>query len=74
MVGFCLALAHYSFFLALLAFFLSSSKATKYVTGDEKEGGMRTWLQVLCNGAMATELSLLYLIDVGSADLPVDFR
>ena len=30
--------------------------------------------QVLCNGAMATELSLLYLLDVGSADLPVDFR
>ena len=23
---------------------------------------------------MATELSLLYLLDVGSADLPVDFR
>ena len=31
-------------------------------------------LQVLCNGAMATELALLYLLDVGSADLPVDFR
>jgi len=73
-VGFCLSLAHYSFFLALLAFFLSSSKAVKYVQGAENEGGMRTWLQVLCNGAMATELSLLYLLDVGSADLPVDFR
>ena len=31
-------------------------------------------LQVLCNGAMATQLALLYLLDVGSADLPVDFR
>ena len=31
-------------------------------------------LKVLCNGGMATELSLLYLLDVGSADLPVDFR
>ena len=31
-------------------------------------------VQVLCNGAMATELALLYLLDVGSADLPVDFR
>merc|ERR1712010_176093 len=30
--------------------------------------------QVLCNGAMATQLALLYLLDVGSADLPVDFR
>ena len=31
-------------------------------------------VQVLCNGAMATELALLYLLDVGSSDLPVDFR
>ena len=46
MVGFCLALAHYSFFMALVAFFLSSSKATKYVQGVEKKGGLRTWLQV----------------------------
>jgi uncharacterized membrane protein len=80
-VGFCLSLAHYSFFLSLLAFFVSSSKATKYkqevkktFEADFKEGGQRTWLQVLCNGAMATQLSLLYLLDVGSADLPIDFR
>ena len=42
--------------------------------GDFKEGGQRNWLQVLCNGGMALELSLLYLLDLGSADLPVDFR
>ena len=52
-VGFCLSLAHYSFFLSLLCFFISSSKATKYkqeakrqVEDDFREGGMRTWLQV----------------------------
>merc|ERR1712002_1309825 len=80
-VGFCLSLAHYSFFLCLIAFFLTSSKATKYkqevkakVEEDFKEGGQRNWLQVLCNGGMAFELSLLYLLDIGSADLPVDFR
>merc|ERR1739845_78023 len=80
-VGFTLTLAHYSFFLCLLAFFISSSKATKYkqevkkeIEEDFKEGGQRNWLQVLCNGGMATELSLLYLLDIGSADLPVDFR
>ena len=33
-----------------------------------------TFPQVFCNGAMATELALLYLLDVGSADLPIDFR
>ena len=31
-------------------------------------------LQVLCNGGMAMELSLLYLLDIGSLELPVDFR
>lgn len=81
LVGFCLTLAHVSFLFALLLFFLSSSKATKFkqnikkkFESDFKEGGQRNWLQVLCNGGMATELSLLYLLDVGSADLPVDFR
>jgi len=82
LVGFLLCLAHYSFFLCLLAFFVSSSKATRYrqevkaaIEGTEfKEGGQRNWLQVLCNGGMAMELSLLYLLDIGSSDLPVDFR
>jgi len=81
LVGFCLTLAHYSFFFCLFAFFFTSSKATKYrqdikkkIEEDFKEGGQRNWLQVLCNGGMATELALLYLLDVGSADLPVDFR
>eukprot|EP00088_Acartia_fossae_P042594 TRINITY_DN4477_c0_g1_i1.p1 TRINITY_DN4477_c0_g1~~TRINITY_DN4477_c0_g1_i1.p1 ORF type:complete len:330 (+),score=38.73 TRINITY_DN4477_c0_g1_i1:126-1115(+) len=81
LVGFCLTLAHYSFFFCLIAFFFTSSKATKYrqdikskIEDDFKEGGQRNWLQVLCNGGMATELALLYLLDVGSSDLPVDFR
>ena len=80
-IGFILGLSHYSFFLCLLAFFTSASKATKFKAEvkktfemDFKEGGMRNWLQVLCNGGMALELSLLYLLDIGSADLPVDFR
>jgi len=77
LVGFCLSLAHYSFFLALLAFFISSSKAVRYrhlVTQSGGQEAPRTWLQVLCHGVMATILSLLYVLDVGSADLPVDFR
>merc|ERR1712071_384261 len=80
-VGFTLTLAHYSFLASLLFFFISSSKATKYrqdvkknFEEDFKEGRQRDWLQVLCNGFMATQLALLYLLDIGSADLPVDFR
>jgi len=79
-VGFVLTLANFSFFLCLLVFFISSSKITKFKSevkrsfeAEFKEGGQRNWVQVLCNGGMALELSLLYLLDVGSADLPVDF-
>ena len=52
-VGFCLTLAHYSFFLCLLTFFVSSSKVTKFKEEEKrkfevdfKEGGQRNWLQV----------------------------
>ena len=31
-------------------------------------------IQVFCTGGTATWLAVLYLLDVGSADLPVDFR
>merc|ERR1712010_223433 len=73
-VGFTLSLAHYSFFLSLNKATKFKQEVKKTFESDFKEGGQRTWLQVLCNGAMATELALLYLLDVGSADLPVDFR
>jgi len=81
MVGFLLTLANYSFFLSLLAFFVSSNRAMKYKeevkkTLDEtyRAGCLRNWLDILCSSGMALELSLLYLIDIGSADLPIDFR
>lgn len=35
--------------------------------------GQRNWVQVLCNGGMATQLALLYLIDCGSCERPIDF-
>ena len=34
-----------------------------------KAGGKRNWAQVLCNGGIATELAILYLIDVGSSGM-----
>jgi len=71
--GFVLSLAHYSFFLSLLAFLVSSSRASKYKKAGAK-GDQRSLLQVFCTGGTATWLAVLYLLDVGSADLPVDFR
>lgn len=36
-------------------------------------GGQRTWIQVFCNGAVATELALLYMIENGPGEIPIDF-
>lgn len=35
--------------------------------------GKRNWVQVLCNGGMAMQLGLLYLLDCGSSERPIDF-
>lgn len=36
--------------------------------------GKRNWVQVLCNGGMAMQLALLYLLDCGSSERPIDFQ
>ncbi|XP_054301412.1 transmembrane protein 19 isoform X2 [Pongo pygmaeus] len=36
-------------------------------------GGQRNWIQVFCNGAVPTELALLYMIENGPGEIPVDF-
>ncbi len=36
-------------------------------------GGQRNWLQVFCNGGVPTQLALLYMIEVGPGEIPVDF-
>ncbi|XP_060877359.1 transmembrane protein 19 [Metopolophium dirhodum] len=80
-VGFVLTLSSYGFLACLLTFFVTSSRATKFrsktkkqLEPDFKEGGQRNWIQVLCNGGMATQLALLYILDVGCGELPVDFK
>ncbi|XP_076647615.1 transmembrane protein 19 [Halictus rubicundus] len=79
-VGFILTLTSYVHLACLFTFFVTSSKATKFrahkkrkLEADYKEGGQRNWIQVLCNGGMATQLALLYLLDVGCGEHPVDF-
>ncbi|CAH0715670.1 unnamed protein product, partial [Brenthis ino] len=78
---FILTLSNYCFLADLLVFFFTSSKATKYrphlkrkIEEDFKEGGQRNWVQVLCNGGMAAQLALLYLLDVGASEKPIDFE
>lgn len=79
-VGFILTIANFSFFTSLLMFFLSSSKLTKWkgeakkrLDSEYKEGGQRNWVQVFCNGAVPTELALLYMIENGPGEIPIDF-
>lgn len=36
-------------------------------------GGQRNWIQVICNGGMATQLAILYLLDVGYGERPIDW-
>lgn len=80
LVGFILTMANVSFFSALLAFFISSSRLTRFggeqkkkIDAEYKEGGQRNWVQVLCNGGVPTELALLYMIEAGPGEIPVDF-
>lgn len=79
-VGFVCTLSSYCFLGTLLTFFLSSSKATKFKSHlkmkfekDFKEGGQRNWVQVLCNSGMAVQLCILYLLDIGSMERPINF-
>ncbi|XP_043735430.1 transmembrane protein 19 isoform X2 [Cervus elaphus] len=79
-VGFILTIANFSFFTSLLMFFLTSSKLTKWkgeakkrLDSEYKEGGQRNWIQVFCNGAVPTELALLYMIESGPGEIPIDF-
>lgn len=80
LTGFILTLTSFAHLACLMAFFVSSSKATKFRMNkkkrfdcDFKEGGQRNWIQVLCNGGMASQLALLYLLDVGCGERPIDF-
>ncbi|GFR96268.1 transmembrane protein 19 [Elysia marginata] len=80
-VGFILTVSCVRFFASLLAFFLAASKATVYrseakkkVEADFKEGGQRNWVQVVSNGGPACVFAILYMWEVGSLDVPVNFN
>ncbi|RWS10469.1 transmembrane protein 19-like protein [Dinothrombium tinctorium] len=80
-IGFILTLSNYCFSASLFAFFVTSSRATKYkqslkkkFEAEHKEGGQRNWVQVICNGGVACELAILYMIERGIAgEIPINF-
>ncbi|XP_068132774.1 transmembrane protein 19 [Hyperolius riggenbachi] len=80
LIGFLLTVSNFSFFSALLTFFWTSSKLTKWrgdlkksYDSEYKEGGQRSWVQVLCNGGVPAELALLYMVENGPGETPIDF-
>lgn len=80
-VGFILTLSSYCFTAGLLVFFYSSIRLTKYKAREKRkfeenyqESGQRNWTQVLCNGGVAAQMSLLYLMERGcGGEIPVNF-
>ena len=80
-VAILLSLASPAYLLSLAGFFFSSSRATKFRSdvkrkfeADFKEGGQRTWAQVLCNGGMAAVLAAFHLVECGAGARPIDFQ
>uniref|UniRef100_UPI00358E242A transmembrane protein 19 n=1 Tax=Myxine glutinosa TaxID=7769 RepID=UPI00358E242A len=80
LVGVLLTAASFCFFLALFTFFISSTCLTRWraVTKQKidphyQSGGQRNWLQVFCNGGIPSKLALIYLVEVGPRELPIDF-
>lgn len=37
-------------------------------------GGQRNWIQVVCNGGVAAWLAIIYMIEVGCTELPINFK
>ncbi|KAI0231759.1 Transmembrane protein 19 [Lamellibrachia satsuma] len=79
-VGFVISLSNYCFLAALLVFFVSGSKLTKFRADQKrsleenfKEGGQRNWVQVVCNAGVATELALILMVESGCGEFLVDF-
>lgn len=76
-----LSISSHAFLACLATFFFSSSRATKFRSNEKrkfendfKDGeGRRNWAQVICNAGMPTQLALLYLLDCGYGERPIDF-
>lgn len=79
-IGFLLTISNYCFSTSLIVFFFTASSVTKFrsvkkrqLEENFKEGGRRNWVQVLCNGLIAAAIALIYTIDIGLKETPVNF-
>lgn len=80
-MGFIETLSNLCMMATTIAFFLAGTKATKYKQAsktfdeqDVKSSGRRNWIQVISNGGVGMEISILLLIEKGPAnELPINF-
>lgn len=56
-----------------MIFLLRRKHFLSFLSGCFLLGGQRNWVQVFCNGAVPTELALLYMIENGPGEIPIDF-
>lgn len=78
--GFVLTLTNYCFATSLLTFFTTSSIATHFKSDrkrrfedDFETSARRNWIQVVCNGGVATQMALFYLMEAGPLETVIDF-
>lgn len=80
-VGVTVTTSSFCHFAALLAFFFTSNKATRFRQSDKKKidydfkpGGQRNAIQVLCNGLWPIIFSIAYMISLKrSGEITLDF-
>lgn len=81
LMGFIETLSNLCMIATTVAFFMAGTRATKFKQStklfDEngaKSGGRRNWIQVISNGGVGMEISILLLIEKGPAnELPINF-
>ncbi|XP_055329322.1 transmembrane protein 19-like [Paramacrobiotus metropolitanus] len=78
--GFIVTMSSYAFMVCLVGFFLLGSKSTnvradlkRRFEADYRKGGQRNWVQVFCNGGVATLFAFLYMLETGCREKAIDF-
>ncbi|GAQ86149.1 hypothetical protein KFL_002730070 [Klebsormidium nitens] len=81
LVGFISFIVGFRYGATLVAFYLSSSKLTKYkasvkktIEAEFKEGGQRNWIQVFANSLVGTVLAISIAVRTGGRDPFFDAR
>lgn len=79
-MGFVETLSNLCMMATTIAFFMAGTRATKYkrnfkeFSEDDTKSGRRNWIQVISNGGVGMEISILLLIEKGPAnELPINF-